>query len=382
MDVEQPILSIPHKLLPVTSADHAPPSPDDELNEPKVNLFSNPYKSHFLARPESSSATRPSSGLADGSINLFSDPYKSHFLAKPETSSPTPSSSGSADPSINLFSNPYKSHFFAKPESSSSPPSGPADGSINLFGDPYKSHFFAKPGSSPATRPSSSLPPSGSADGSMDVEQPLPSIPEEPLPVSSPDHAPPSTGDGLNEMWLKLFGDPGDHFAKPESSSAARPSSRPTDGWTDVSQPLPTIPEEPSPVSSPDHAPPSTGDGLNEMWLKLFGHPEEPSPVPSPEHVPPSSGSLTESGNELMKGVTPPGPSDQALSTMSSADHELMDHALPNPGPSTESNHETMDVPLSSPVSLTNPDPQSMGADSPSAKRRKKGKGLWFATGD
>jgi hypothetical protein len=90
-------------------------------------------------------------------------------------------------------------------------------------------------------------------------------------------------GDELNELWLKLFGHPEDHFAKPEESSAARPSSSsppsgPADGWTDVKQPLPSIPEEPSPVSSPDHAPPSPG-------------------------------SLTESGYELMKGVAPPGPS-------------------------------------------------------------------------
>jgi hypothetical protein len=163
----------------------------------------------------------------------------------------------------------------------------------------------------------------------------------------------------LNELWLHIFGDPGDHFAKPESSSPARPPSSlppsgPADGWTDVKQPLPSIPEEPSPVSSPDHAPPSPG-------------------------------SLTESGydSELIKGVAPPGPSDQASSTMSSADHELMGaHALPNPGPSTESDHEMMDVPLSSPVSSTNPDSQSMDADSPSGKRRKTEKGLWFATRD
>ncbi|KAN0105716.1 hypothetical protein V8E52_010772 [Russula decolorans] len=240
----------------------------------------------------------------------------------------------------------YKSHFFAKPESSSatrpsssSPLLGPADGRLKLFGDPYKSHFLAKPESSSATRPSSSLPPSGPADGWSDVKQPLPSIPEEPSPVSSPDHAPTSPDNVLNELWLHIFGDPGDHFAKPESSSP---------------QPLPSIPEEPSPVSSPDHAPPSPG-------------------------------SLTESGydSELIKGVAPPGPSDQASSTMSSADHELMGaHALPNPGPSTESDHEMMDVPLSSPVSSTNPDSQSMDADSPSGKRRKTEKGLWFATRD
>jgi hypothetical protein len=162
-----------------------------------------------------------------------------------------------------------------------------------------------------------------------------------------------------DEELEKLLEEERPFFAKPESSSATRPSSSsppsgPADGWADVKQPLPSIPEEPSPVSSPDHAPPNPG-------------------------------SLTESGYELMKGVAPPGPSDQASSTMSSADHELMGaHALPNPGPSTESDHEMMDVPLSSPVSSTNPDRQSMDTDSesPSGKRRKTEKGLWFTTRD
>jgi hypothetical protein len=121
---------------------------------------------------------------------------------------------------------------------------------LKLFGHP-EGHIFAKPEESPAARPSSSSPPSGPAGGSTDVEKPLPSIPEEPSPVSSLDHAPPSRGDGLEELWLKLFGNYESHFlAKPEESPAARPSS---------SSPLPSIPEEPLPVSSPDHAPPSPG---------------------------------------------------------------------------------------------------------------------------
>jgi hypothetical protein len=212
---------------------------------------------------------------------------------------------------------------------------------LKFFGHP-ESHFLEKPESSSAAHPSSSSPPLGPTDGSMDVEQPLSSIPEEPLPVSSPGHAPPSPGDETNELWLKLFGHPESHFfGKPEESSAARPSSssppsEPADGWTDLKQPLSPIPEEPSPVSSQDHAPPSPG-------------------------------SLT--GYELMKGDAPPGPSGSASST---ADHELMGaHVLPNPGPSTDSGHEMVDVPPSSPVSSTNPDPQWMSSDSPSGKRKR-----------
>ena len=132
-------------------------------------------------------------------------------------------------------------------------------------------------------------------------------------PWTDPDPEPPWPDDN----WWKSFW----------NRVLPKPGSRPADGWTDVTQPLSPIPEEPSPVSSPDH-------------------------------VPPNPGSLTETGNELMKGDSPPGPSGQASSTMSSADNELMGaHALPNPGPSTESDNEMMSVPLSSPVSSTNPDP-------------------------
>jgi hypothetical protein len=236
------------------------------------------------------------------------------------------------------------------------------------------------------------------ADGWTDLKQPLPSIPEEPSPESSPDHASPGPSDRLNELWLDLFGHPESHFLP---SSSSRPSG-PADGWTDVKQPLPSIPEEPSPESGPDHASPGPSDGLNELWLDLFGHPEshflpssssrpsgpagewtdvkqptlsipkEPSPESSLDYAPPSPGSLTESGYELMKGDTPPGPSGPASSTISSADQELMGaHALPNPGLPTESDREMMNVPPSSPVSSTDPEDE----DSPSGKRRKTEKG-------
>jgi hypothetical protein len=211
-----------------------------------------------------------------------------------------------------------------------------------LFGVPED--HIAKPESSSAAHLSSSSPPSGPADGWTNVKQPLPSIPEEPSPVSSPDHAPPSPGDDLDEPWLTLFGPSESHFFPKPEESPSPPPSAPTDGWTDVKQPLPSIPEE-------------------------------PSLVPSPDRAPPNPGSLTESGYELMKGGAP-GLSGPAALTMSSAeaDHDLMGtYALPNPGPSTESDREMMDVPSSSAVPSTNPDRQSMGEDddSPSGKRRK-----------
>lgn len=144
----------------------------------------------------------------------------------------------------------------------------------------------------------------------------------------------------LNELWPKLFDSP------PSGPASAS-------GWAEVGQPLPTIPEEPSPVSIPDHAPPNPG-------------------------------SLTESIYKSMKGGAPPGPAGPASSTMSPAGHESMGaHGLPNPGPSTESDHEMVDalptesdyqmanVPPSSSVSSTKPNRQSMGADSSSGKRKK-----------
>jgi hypothetical protein len=207
---------------------------------------------------------------------------------------------------------------------------------------------FATPG-----EPSSSAT-LGPADGWTNVKQPLPSIPEEPSQESSPDHASPgssdtsSSSDEFNELWLSIFGHPESPLSPPKldesSASWGLPPSGPAGGWTDVNQPLPSIPEEPSPVSS------------------------------SPDNALPSPGPSTESGYELMKEDAPPGPSDPASSAMSSADHGLMgSDAPPNPG-------EMMDVPPSSPVSSTNPDrdDQSIDEDTPSGKRIKTERNWFF----
>ncbi len=170
-------------------------------------------------------------------------------------------------------------------------------------------------------------------------------------------------GDRMDTLLFVLFGDAEDHFVRPEDPAPRPASSLPSvalvDWRTDVNRP-------PSPI--PGETP------------------------PSPDYAPPSPWSFTESGNDLTKGGASPGSpgQSQASSAMSSTDHELMRaHALPNPGPSTESDHETvgvppppgsaspiesdneMDVPPSSPVSLTNPDSQWMGLDSSSGKRKR-----------
>jgi hypothetical protein len=71
--------------------------------------------------------------------------------------------------------------------------------------------------------------------------------------------------DELSKLWPELFHDAEEDLPKLELSSGTRPSSSSqssglADGGTHVKQPLPTIPEVQSPVSSPDHALPSPGD--------------------------------------------------------------------------------------------------------------------------
>ena len=111
----------------------------------------------------------------------------------------------------------------------------------------------------------------------------------------------------LDEFWVKLFGHP---MSPPDPEllrdllaahppSSLKPSG-PADEPIDVEQQPPPIPEEPSLVSSPDHAPLSPSDELNKVWQGLYGHSffekplpsihEEPSPVSSLNHAPPSPG--------------------------------------------------------------------------------------------
>jgi hypothetical protein len=57
----------------------------------------------------------------------------------------------------------------------------------------------------------------------------------------------------FNDLLFVLFGD---RYVNPEELPAAIRLA-PADGWTDATQPLASIPEEPEPVSSPDHGSPS-----------------------------------------------------------------------------------------------------------------------------
>jgi hypothetical protein len=179
-------------------------------------------------------------------------------------------------------------------------------------------------------------------------------------------------GDDLNELIVTFE----DHFAKPEESSVARPSSSsppsgPDHGWTDVEKPLPSNPEMPSPVSSPDHAPPNPST-MPDADHELVG-----------AHEPPNPGASTESDQEptavhalLSSPVFPAwfltdhgykGPHAPTPDSWFDSDHRLVveeppsrpasptesgvyyEHPPPPPSPRSaspmESDHEMVDVP-------------------------------------
>ena len=135
----------------------------------------------------------------------------------------------------------------------------------------------ANPGESSATRPSSSSRPSGLADGPTDVEQPQPSIPEQPSQVSSLHDAPLSASD---EEWLNLkLGQPESHLS-PQPDRA--PLSTSDEEWLNLN-----LGEPKGHLSlNPDRAPPSASDEADEEWLNLnLGQPESHF-SPNPDRAP------------------------------------------------------------------------------------------------
>ena len=205
-------------------------------------------------------------------------------------------------------------------------------------------------------------------------------------------------GRGIGELGDKYIED---YFTKPGESSAAHGSSslapsEPKYGWTDLNQPLASIPED-HPEGHPE------------------GYPEEWSPASSPDRTLPSPGSVTESGHDLAgmhaplsspvfptwfhpvhadhrlmwahpsrlnlgldsvdglgfddpKLVVEEPPSGPASPTGPDADHEgQVAHPAP-PWPHSaslsDSDHEIVDVSPSISVSSTNPYRRLMGADS------------------
>jgi hypothetical protein len=475
MDVNQQLPSIPEEQSPVSGPGHASQSPGDGSNKQWLNLFGQPGS--YLAKPDELSAAHlrwksQSSGSTHRWTGINQPPSSILKGPLPVSSLDHASSSqgdGSKKKWLNLFGQ-AGSYFFTttEPEESSatrlsfgSQQSKPAGGSTDAMQPPSSilkeplpvsssgraslspgdwpknkwldllaksgSYLFTTPEESSATRLSLSSQQSEPAGGWTNLKQPLASIPEEPSPVSSPDRTPPNPDDAMNELWLTLFGHPESHFfAEPEQSSVTRPlsSSQPSglaDGPTDVHQPLPSIPNEPPQVPSPDRAPLNIGDESNMMWANLIGQPEghfspeqgalsatrppsisqmsgpsdgtmtvkklkrpsiskglsisqRPSKVSRPDRAPLSADDSHGSTKMWLNTI---GHSESAkleessaarpLSSSASGPSTELDHEMEDVPPppvsasSTESDHE-MDVPPSSPVLLsTDPDGQWMG---------------------
>jgi hypothetical protein len=161
-----------------------------------------------------------------------------------------------------------------------------------------------------------------------------------------------------NDEWLKYLSQFENHFAKPEESSAARPSSSsppsgPDHGWTDVERPPPSIPEKLLPVSSLAYEP------LTESEYELV---EEEDAPPGPSR--PASSTMSNADHESVPStgfdsdhwlMAEEPPSRPPSSTESDADHEyqVVDPPPPSTGsasPVESDDDEMVDVPPSSPV--------------------------------
>ena len=410
-NIEQPRPSIDEESL-LSSMEHLPPSLGGEWNKMWRNLrvietnfpgmssaahWRNLIETYFPEKPEMSSAALP--------------------LSSSQPLGPAGRKTNIEQPRPSIDEEPLLSSMEHLPPS--------LGGEWNkIWRNPIETNFPEKPEMSSAALPSSSShwQPLGLAGGKANIEQPRPSIGEQPSPLSSLDHLPPIPGEEWNEMsqmWRNLLETHSP--AKPEESPAARPplSSQPsglTDVSTNVEQPLPTIFKELSPESSPVRLPPS--DELNNVWFTLFDHhfpanskessaarPLSGSPPSRPayewtdiEHSQPfiyEEQSLSNSYHfppkpDESSAARPlsSSPSGSASFTTSSVDYKLMGtHALPNQGPWTESGHEMVGVPRppssASPVefdheisswileSPTNSDSQWMGAGSSSLKRKR-----------
>jgi hypothetical protein len=299
VDVEQTVPSIPKEPSQVASSSHALPIPDDdELNKLSLDLYGHRFYDESLAA-HPSLGSPPSGPAAHGWMDL-EQPEPSITNEPSQVTSP-----GHAPPS-------------------------PGDDVLNKLSLDLYGHRFSD--ESLAGHPSWGSPPSGPAHGWIGVEQPVPSMSNEPSQVASPGHAQPSPGDDvLSKLLLDLYG----HRFYDESLAAhpswGSPPSGPTaHGWMDLEQPVPSITNEK--VTSPGHALPSPGDDvLNKLSLDLYGHrfsdeslaahPSWGSPPSGPAHgwmdveqpVPSMSNELSQGASP---GHAPPISGDEALNKL------------------------------------------------------------------
>jgi hypothetical protein len=194
----------------------------------------------------------------------------------------------------------------------------------------YEDHFAQE---SPAARPSSSSPPSGPDHGSTDVGEPLPSIPEDWSPEPpSPESL---TGSGYEMME-------GDVLHGPSSPASSTMSDAQNPGPSTESDHLGMDAPLPSPMYPTWFHP----DNLNNL---------PGAHAPRPNLGPSNAGPSTVFDSDHRLVVEEP-PSRPASPTEFDADHEyqVVHPPLPSPGTAspTESDHEMVDVPPSSPVSF------------------------------
>ena len=210
--------------------------------------FVRPESPEDLAKPEKSSATRPSSssqpsGLADGSVPV-EEPLPS-ISKEPSQMSSLDIAPLSADDSHGLMKM-----------------------WLDIIGHPES----AIPGESSTSRPSSISEPSGPVDGSTAVEKQLPSISKEPsqVPVGF-GNAPLSANNGMMNEWLDLIGYPESPAIRPLSNSQ---SPVPADGSMAVKKLPLSISKGSSQVPNPDRAPLTANNGMMKEWLDPNSHPE------------------------------------------------------------------------------------------------------------
>ena len=231
MNVKQPLTSIKEEPSPVSGPDHAPPSAGDRPDGLWLKFFGHP-ESHFIPKPDPALSDEHASS---SSALLGPNHVSTNVVQEPM---PNPALSG-VNPSRLM----EPSSLSSSAASKTSPPvhSGDLDWMLEL--DEWMGSHA--PQSNPKKRPwtgldldpdfnwndwmTNRLPPRPGprpTGGWTDVKQPLPSITEEPSPVSSPDRALPRPGDGLPErLQLQPFGHSESHFFAKPQSSAARPSS-------------------------------------------------------------------------------------------------------------------------------------------------------------
>ena len=282
MDVDQPVPSIPNELSyghehsDVSLGPHPlgspPPGPTHgwkDVEQPEPSILSEPSQ---VASPGNPALVQGNAPSRSSWFNLLGHPSPDESLAPhPSLGSPPPGPThGWNDVEQLVPSIPNEPLQVASPNNP--PPvldNAPSNNLwLNVLGHPFPDESFAP-------HPSLGSPPPGPTHGWNDVEQLVPSIPNEPLQVASPSNPLPVLDNApSNNLWLNLLGHPFPDKSFAPHPSLGSPPSGFAQGWKDVEQPEPSISNEPSQVASPSNPPPVLDNApSNNLWLNLLGHP-------------------------------------------------------------------------------------------------------------